>query len=122
MDQRKDNRHQESMEEEGNNGEPYSFLKFHVVEDDNATEEESLEGYGVHKMMAAVSRSNAVNEDNHITMKYSDGFQRRKNSQNSQFSRGSGNNPKRASIKNASMLNNYFPTSGPQTQGTYPGV
>lgn len=74
MDQGKDNRHQESMEEEGNNGEPYSFLKFHVVEDDNATEEESLEGYGVHKMMAAVSRSNAVNEDNHITMKYSDGF------------------------------------------------
>ena len=54
-------------------------------------------------------RANGL-EDNNATKNY-DGFSRRKSSQNSHLSRGSGQNAKRASIKNNAMLNNYFPSS-----------
>ena len=68
-------------------GDQYSFLQFHVVEDDNATEEESQEGNVAQKLQAR--KPNGL-EATRTSQKNTDGFYRRKNSQNSHLSRGSG--------------------------------
>ena len=54
-----------------------------------------------------------VAEDNYSN-KVGPGFGRRKSSQNSHLSKGSGQNSKKGSLKNAAMVNNFFHPSAHQ--------
>lgn len=90
---------------------PYSFLKFPMVEDENATDESGNNRSGDEAGNAGVVRR--VAEDNYSS-KVGPGFGRRKSSQNSHLSKGSGQNSKKGSLKNAAMVNNFFHPSAHQ--------
>ena len=85
----------------------YSFLKFHMVEDENATDESNNKSgdEGAGPNTAGAMRRTI--EDSYAS-KVGSGFGRRKSSQNSHYSKGSGQNSKKGSVKNASMVNNFF--------------
>ena len=92
---------------------PYSFLKFPMVEDENATDESGNNRSGDEGATANVAVARRTTEDNYAS-KVGPGFGRRKSSQNSHLSKGSGQNSKKSSLKNAAMVNNFFHPSSHQ--------
>ena len=84
----------------------YSFLKFHIVDDDNATDESGNNKSGDEGAVQITGARRTIEEN--YDSKNDPGFGRRKSSQNSHFSKGSGQNAKKNSMKNAAMVNNFF--------------